>query len=378
MKKASRLLQIVGARPQILKSAALLRAWKTLGHGSAELHTLHTGQHYSHGLSESFYEELDIPRPDVNLGIGSGAHGEQTAQMMGSIAKYLSRHRPDGVIVYGDTNSTLAGALAASRMGIAVFHIEAGLRSRNLRMPEEVNRIATDHLSTLLFCPTNDAMANLRSEGVHDGQGSAVGGSPIAYFTGDVMCDNLIHFKQKAKAPNEIDSSIADEEGFILVTCHRPSNTDSETTFQNILDALEGLCRSGNRVVFPCHPRVSSKYSERLQKAKAVDGLFIIPPVGYLEMIWLISQASLVMTDSGGMQKESFLLKRPCIVLRDDTEWVELLEGGHVILTERSPEAIQRAVNRFKDIKLDYPALYGDGSAAEIILDRIMTYLESC
>lgn len=378
MRKAFRLLQIVGARPQILKSAALTRAWSKRSPDSFKLLTLHTGQHYSHELSASFYDELDIPRPEENLGIGSASHGEQTAMMMESIAEYLSRTKPHGVIVYGDTNSTLAGSLAASRMGLPVFHIEAGLRSGNLNMPEEVNRIATDHLSTLLFCPTEEAMGNLMSEGIPNSPRSVGEDVPMIYFTGDVMCDNLIHFKQKAEIPKEIQGLVSDEQGFILVTCHRPANTDNESVFRKILAALKRLCGQGNRVIFPCHPRVSSMYTELIEESKGIDGLHIISPVGYLEMIWLISRAEVVMTDSGGMQKESFMLERPCVVLRDDTEWVELLDGGHVLLTKRNPDAILQAVDRAKRNNLDYPAMYGDGNAAEIILEHIMMYLARC
>lgn len=325
-----KILSIVGARPQFIKCAPLSRELRT----EYEEILVHTGQHYDAGMSNIFFEELGIPRPDYNLDIGSGNHGEQTGKILIEIEKVLIKEAPDMVVVYGDTNSTLAGALAASKMHIKVAHVEAGLRSFDRRMPEEVNRVLTDHISNLLFCPTQTAVDNLAKEGIIEG----------VHLVGDVMVDAVEYNRKVAEKKSHIIENLGLENGkYLVITVHRPSNTDSIENMSNIIEALK---ESGKKVVFPVHPRTEKYLGKYGLWDRMPDNVEMIEPVGYLDMLKLMSGAEKILTDSGGMQKEAYLLGVSCITLRENTEWVETLEDGWNVLAGAEKGRIVRAVKR--------------------------------
>jgi UDP-N-acetylglucosamine 2-epimerase len=310
-----KLLSVVGARPQFIKAATLCRALRSAQHEEV---LVHTGQHYDYAMSEVFFEELGIPAPKYNLGVGSAAHGAQTAQMLAGIEKVLQSELPKGVIVYGDTNSTLAGALAAAKLHIPVIHVEAGLRSFNRRMPEEINRVLTDHLSTLLMCPTQTAIDNLRTEGICNG----------VFLVGDVMEDGFYEMAERAGGADVLEKIGSAAGEYYLATVHRAENTDDPNRLVSILSAFAAL---GERVIFPVHPRTRKKITDLvgtihpLREAKNVQ---LIDPVGYLEMVALEKHARMILTDSGGVQKEAYWLGVPCVTLREETEWVETVSSG--------------------------------------------------
>jgi len=319
-----KLLSIVGARPQFIKCAPLSRELRK----EHEEILVHTGQHYDQEMSEIFFEELGIPEPDYNLGIGSGSHGEQTGKMLIAIEKVLLKESPDFVLVYGDTNSTLAGALAASKLHLKVGHVEAGVRSFDRQMPEEINRVLTDRISTLLFCPTRTAVDNLEKEGITKG----------VHLVGDVMTDALIYNKKVAHDRSRIIEELGlKQKEYLVVTVHRPSNTDSRENMQNIIEALG---KSGKTVVFPVHPRTEKYLREYGLRDSMHSNVKLIQPLGYLDMLRLMASAEKILTDSGGMQKEAFMLGVPCITLRDNTEWIETLEGGWNVLAGADKEKI--------------------------------------
>jgi len=312
------LITIVGARPQFVKAAALSAELRRSTDIQERL--LHTGQHFDENMSNVFFRELGIPAPDWNLGISGGLHGAMTGAQLAGIEKVLANERPDAVLLYGDTNSTLAGALAAAKLHIPVAHVEAGLRSFNRRMPEEVNRVLTDHVSHWLFAPTAIAVANLEREGIAGGQ---------VHQVGDVMYDAALHFCAVASARGERPSALRALAGrpFVLATIHRAENTDDPGRLRAIATALMALSCEID-VVFPCHPRTRDVLSRLGLDVKSAKGLHYVEPLGYLDMIEMEQSAQLVVTDSGGVQKEAFFFAKPCVTLRDETEWVELVESG--------------------------------------------------
>ncbi len=314
------IVTVLGARPQFVKAATVSRALAAAGLRES---IVHTGQHYDSAMSAVFFEELGIPAPTHHLGIGSGSHGAQTGAMLAAIERVLVESRPDAVLVYGDTNSTVAGALAAAKLQVPVAHVEAGLRSFNRRMPEELNRIATDHLSTWLFCPTATSVRNLAAEGI----GAA--GDRIARQVcevGDVMFDATRHFGALAAERARVGGSLELEPGsFVLATIHRAENTDDHSRLVRIVEALRRLAEA-QRVIWPVHPRTRKQLASG--EAGSLGEVEAIDPVGYLDMLWLERHARVVMTDSGGVQKEAFFAGVPCVTVRDETEWVELVESG--------------------------------------------------
>lgn len=336
---------IVGARPQFIKHAAvagLLRRRNT------EI-LVHTGQHYDQGMSDIFFRELDLPEPDVNLGVGSGLHGWQTGRMLSGIEEILTRERPDWVVVYGDTNSTLAGALAASKLGLPLAHVEAGLRSYQRRMPEEINRVVADRLADSLLCPSDTAVGNLRREGITQG----------VVLVGDVMADALAAAIQRAAGRSTaLDRLGLKEGGFLLATIHRAENTDDPRKLSGILEALNGM---PDTVVFPVHPRTRLAL-QALNWAPAAH-VRLVDPLGYLDMVRLEQAARMILTDSGGVQKEAYWLGVPCITVREETEWVETVSYGWNRLTGADPIRIRAAVAQFQK-PAERPPLYGDGKAA--------------
>lgn len=348
----TKIITILGARPQFIKAAAVSNQFK----GTFNEILVHTGQHYDANMSDVFFEELNIPKPKYHLNIGSGSHGAQTGEMLRAIEQVLLDEKPDYVLVYGDTNSTLAGALAASKLLIPVIHVEAGLRSFNKAMPEEQNRILTDHLSTLLFVPTQTAVDNLKNEGITKG----------VHLVGDVMYDGILHFSQIAKEKSTILEQLQlEENGFILSTIHRAENTNNPARLKAI---CEGLTESKERIILPLHPR-TQKYVQEYG-IHLGENIQVIEPVGYLDMVRLEAAASKIVTDSGGVQKEAFFLGKPCITLRDETEWVETIENGWNVLVGAKKEEIIDALTNFQPTsqRKDY---FGKGNAVELILAQL-------
>jgi len=345
-----KILTVVGARPQFIKAAAVSR---TLRRSHREF-LVHTGQHYDPELSDVFFRELDLPAPDCHLGVGSGAHADQTGRMLIGIGDAIERCGPDAVLVYGDTNSTLAGALAAAKLHVPVAHVEAGLRSFNRAMPEEINRVVTDQVSRWLFCSSDVGVANLAGEGILGG----------VHVVGDVMADVLADAQVRARAGSRVleDLGIADR-GYLLATIHRAENTDDPQRLAALVDALEA---SVEPVVFPVHPRTRAAL-ERAGRVPAAP-VRLIEPLGYLDMIRLASSARLILTDSGGMQKEAYWLGVPCVTLRDETEWIETTETGWNVLAGADRERIVTAIRSFTPAN-GRPPLYGDGRAAERIAE---------
>lgn len=374
-----KLVTIIGARPQIIKAAALSRAIKNHFADRIQEVIVHTGQHYDDNMSQVFFDELGIPRPDYNLHVGSASHGVQTARMTEGIEDLLIKEHPDFIVLYGDTNSTLAGAVAAAKIHVPIVHIEAGLRSFNKSMPEEINRIVCDHCSTLLFSPTLAGIENLKREGFKmDNDGPYTIDNPKVYHCGDIMYDNSLHFANIAEEKTDIVQRLAlADKPFILATIHRDSNTDHPERLNAIFDALIRLSKE-TQVVLPLHPRTSkllkTNLNEALQKELfASESIHLIPPVSFLEMIALERHAQLVMTDSGGVQKEAYFFKKPCIILRPETEWVEIVQTGNAILVDADETRIMQAWQHFKDNPpTAFPEIFGDGLAAEFMLEQIL------
>lgn len=350
-----KILTIIGARPQFIKASVVSKAIQET-EGLTEV-LVHTGQHFDANMSDVFFDQLGIPRPDYQLNIHSGSHGDMTGRMLIEIEKVLQQEKPDWVLVYGDTNSTLAGALTAAKLHIPVAHVEAGLRSFNMQMPEEINRILTDQISSVLFCPTDSAMANLEREGFAD--------KPIKVLqVGDVMQDSAEFFAQRTVQPQGF--SVAD--GFILTTLHRAENTDKSQRLAAIVSALNHLHNNVAPVVLPLHPRTRNVIVEQ---GLPLD-VYLIEPVGYLEMIWLLQHTGLVLTDSGGVQKEAFFFGKACVTMRDQTEWVELIEvGANELVGADTDKIIEAATrNRGRSVK-DEHSLYGGGVAAKRIVEQL-------
>jgi UDP-GlcNAc3NAcA epimerase len=344
---------IIGARPQFIKAAAVSRA--IAAHPDISEVIIHTGQHFDDNMSKVFFEELSIPLPKHNLDIHSLNHGAMTGRMLEKIEQLLIQEKADLVMVYGDTNSTLAGALAAAKLHIPVAHVEAGLRSFNMQMPEEINRILTDRVSKFLFCPTQAAVSNLRKEG-YDYLDCQV------ILSGDVMFDAAMFYASRAQKP---DFDIPEK--YVLATLHRAENTDDPARLQSIVQALISVSDQ-IPVVLPIHPRTRI-ILEKNNMIPHTSGLKLIPPVGYLNMIYLLDHCDLVMTDSGGLQKEAYFFSKPCITLRTETEWVELVHTGVNKLTGFDTGTIMKEFLNFQNKKIDFPAnLYGTGKASEIIV----------
>lgn len=376
-----RILTIVGARPQFIKAAALDRAIRGSFKGRIEGTIVHTGQHYDAGMSDVFFTELGLATPDVNLRAAGDRPGTVIARMMEGLERVILEDRPDVALVYGDTNSTLAGALAAMRCNVRVAHVEAGLRSFNRRMPEEVNRIMADQCSTWLFCPTSTAVKNLEREGypLHN-TGRASLDAPQVMNCGDVMYDNTVHFASVAKEHSKVLSDHdLEAASFILATVHREHNTDEAERLTSIVRSLIELhARTAIPIVLPLHPRTRKRMGELLDPKlhaalSAARGIKLLPPVGYLDMLALETTARLVITDSGGVQKEAYFLGRPTLILRAETEWTELVEHGHSVLVDVDMERILGEADRALNASsMTYPALFGDGRAAEHICDQLL------
>lgn len=347
-----KIINIIGARPQFIKVGIVNKS--LVEDADFESIIIHTGQHYDDNMSKIFFDELEIARPDYNLEVGSGTHGKQTAAMLSGIEEVLIKEKPDWVLVYGDTNSTVAGSLAAAKLHIKAAHIEAGLRSFNRMMPEEINRIATDHISDLLFAPTKTAMELLTKEGLES----------KSVFSGDVMFDSILFYEKLAEKKKQIEN-ITELKDFYLATIHRQENTDDIERLQNIFSAFSQLNFS---VILPLHPRTQKLISN----IKYSDNIKIIEPVSYLDMILLLKHCKKVLTDSGGLQKEAFFLRKQCVTLRDETEWTETLENNWNFVVGTETNLILEKVKAEKiDKQNDY---FGDGKSVEKILNAIKNY----
>jgi len=357
-----KIITIVGARPQFIKAAMVSRAIQRYNQSAPQKKVkeiiVHTGQHFDRAMSEVFFEQLEIPYPDINLDINSCSHGEMTGRMLMELEKIYVEHQPDRVLVYGDTNSTLAGALAAAKLHISVAHVEAGLRSFNNKMPEEINRVLTDHMSDMLFCPTELAVKNLENEGL----------AQKVYLVGDVMYDSILYYREMAEKQSHILSQLKLEpKNYFLVTLHRAENTDNISNLKSICDALNHLTEEGHTIIVPLHPRTQKKLKDSGIK---ISGVRFIEPVAYLDMLMLEKSASAILTDSGGMQKEAYWLGVPCITLREETEWTETCDLGWNILVGANTEKILHAVKNIQTGKKG-GAVYGDGFAAGKIVDLL-------
>lgn len=346
------ILTIIGARPQFVKAAVVSKALQNIG---IEEKIIHTGQHYDAKMSDVFWKELGIPKPAINLNIGSGTHGFQTAQMIEHIERFIlkSKNKIKAILLYGDTNSTLAGAIVAPKLQIPVIHVEAGLRSFNNKMPEEINRIITDRVSNLLFCSSEKSVTQLKKEGIIEN----------VYNVGDVMYDAFVNFGKIAETKIKLSNIHSYKKNeYNVLTLHRPSNTDDNETLQKIISVFEDI---DIPTIFPVHPRIS----EKIKKLKIPLNLKLIPPLSYFEMLILLKNSNKVFTDSGGLQKEAYWANKDCITIRDETEWVETLRDGFNILTENNPDKIIEAY--YKVITKKRGKLYGDGKASEKIAEII-------
>lgn len=382
-----KIVTIIGARPQIIKAAALSRAIRSSFSERIEEVLVHTGQHYDANMSATFFQELEIPEPAYNLGVGSGPHGAQTAKMLAGIEVVLQKEQPNAVIVYGDTNSTLAAGIAASKLGIPVVHIEAGLRSFNKEMPEEINRIVCDHVSTLLFSPTHEGVRNLEAEGFDTSAalGKAHLNRPKVFHCGDIMYDNSMYFATKAAAAEGYLSEQGLISGrFALVTIHRNNNTDDAERLTAIWEAILQLAEKEQHVfAVPLHPRTRKMMEnilakDLMEKLSAHTHIHLMEPASYLQMIALEQHCNIVLTDSGGVQKEAYFFQKPCIILRPETEWVELVQNGNAVLTDAHTNLIIQSYERLSK-KTDYtwPSIFGDGNAASFICNVLLIELNS-
>lgn len=379
-----KIVTIIGARPQIIKAAALSRAIKTHYSQSIREIIVHTGQHYDENMSQVFFNELGIPAPDYNLNTGSGSHGKQTAAMIIGIEEILMNEKPNAIVLYGDTNSTLAGAIAASKIHVPIVHIEAGLRSFNKAMPEEVNRIMCDHVSTLLFSPTKTGFENLQREGFKlNNEKPYTADNPKIYHSGDVMYDNSLYFSDVAEQKTDIlQRHQLKQANFILATIHRNNNTDEPARLNALFSALYKLSEEKQlTVVLPLHPRTAkllqhNLHPELYKRVSESKRMKLIEPVSFLEMIALEKNCSIVMTDSGGVQKEAFYFKKPCVILRPETEWVELVTCGSAIIADADEARVLAAYDTLSvNQNLQYPPFYGNGKAAEFICSEMIAHL---
>jgi len=357
-----KVLTILGARPQFIKAGSVSRELLKRKENDENIEEVivHTGQHYDKNMSDIFFEEMRIPKPKYMLGIGGCSHGEMTGQMIEKIESIILEEQPDVVLVYGDTNSTLAGAIAASKINVRIAHVEAGLRSFNMNMPEEINRILTDRVSSILFCPTTQALENLNAEGVGKWGAQVV-------LSGDVMQDSAKFYRNYSRSLPTINL----QGDFVLCTIHRAENTDDDNRLKSIVSGVNSISEF-RQVVLPLHPRTRKKI-EGLGEVRLSAGIKVIDPVGYLNMIYLLDKCSLVMTDSGGLQKEAFFFGKPCVTLRNETEWIELVENEFNVLVGSDYTKIVSAVNDYEfsdDYSMD---LYGGGEASVKIVDKLIS-----
>ena len=376
-----KVVTIIGARPQIIKAAAISRCIKNSFKKEISEVIVHTGQHYDNNMSEVFFNEMEIPKPKYNLAVGSMSHAKQTAMMMEKIEEILEKEKPNFVILYGDTNSTLAGAVAAAKIHIPVVHIEAGLRSFNKSMPEEINRIVCDHTSSLLFSPTKTGIENLKNEGFKINNRLPYNiDNPGVFHCGDIMFDNAKYYVQKAEKKSSILKELKlKNNNFLLATIHRDNNTDDPKRLNSIFSAINKISNKNKiQVIIPLHPRTSkilqTNLKSQLYKSIIENTLItVIPPVSFFDMICLEKNSSMIITDSGGVQKEAYFYKKPCIIIRSETEWVEVVNAGAARICDADENKIIDAFNFYMTSKLkSLPTIFGNGKAADFIIKKII------
>ncbi len=377
-----KLVTVVGARPQIIKAAAVNRAIRTQFADKIQEIIVHTGQHYDEGMSKVFFDELGLPKEDYNLGAGSGSHAVQTSAIMVGIEEILLKEKPNALLLYGDTNSTLAAAIAAAKIHLPVIHVEGGVRSYNKGFPEEINRLICDHLSTLVFVPTQRGVENLYREGFGaTNRAPYTINNPKIYFCGDIMYDNSLHFSSLAARRSDILTRLQlENKSFSLVTMHRPSNVDDPAVLAQLFTTFHTLAEEEDTtLVIPLHPRTMKLYETQIDRAvfdkvRKSSRLRIIPAVSFLEMILLEKSAEIIMTDSGGVQKEAYYFHRPCVIMLEETPWVELIESGTALLAGSDGKKIRDAYQKLRkqSAGLQYPPIFGDGKAAGFICEKII------
>ncbi|MDZ4724915.1 MAG: UDP-N-acetylglucosamine 2-epimerase (non-hydrolyzing) [Leptospira sp.] len=381
-----KLLTIIGARPQIIKASAMSRAIRNNFSGQIFEVLVHTGQHYDASMSQVFFDELEMTKENYNLQVGSGSHAVQTSQMMVKIEEILNEEKPNAVLLYGDTNSTLAAAVTAAKLHIPIIHVEGGVRSFNKKFPEEVNRLLCDHLSTLIFVPTHSGINNLLKEGFNT-QNTPPYTSDNAgvFFCGDIMYDNSLYFGSQVEKRKEylVDLGVQDRE-FALVTLHRPSNVDDPEVLANLLKTFLRISKNSKLpFVFPMHPRTKKIFEEQLDKllieSISESEIHLVQPASFIEMTLLENRAQIIFTDSGGVQKEAYYFNKPCVILLEETPWPELIESGTAILTGSSTEKIENAFSNLMSRKneLTFPTIFGDGQAASFICKKIIASFSS-
>lgn len=375
-----KILTLIGARPQFIKASAISRAIKNDFSDKIKEVIVHSGQHYDENMSSVFFEELKIPNPNYIFKLGGSNPSNQTAEMLAQLDLVLQTEEPDAILVYGDTNTTLVGALASSKKQIPLIHVEAGLRSFNKRMPEEVNRVITDHCSSLLFCPTLTSVENLQNEGIVHSDGHCSIDAPKVYLCGDIMYDNSVYFSNYTD-----DKIFADKDvkkgSYILFTLHRQSNTDDDLRLRSICEMMLRFSQENKKqIVFPIHPRTRKSLRKVLNEEEYSqfmnhEFLKVIPPVSFLEMITLELNSELVVTDSGGVQKEAYFFEKPCLILRSETEWVEIVEQGCALLVDSSEEKFKEGYQLLMTKSLNFKKLFGDAKSANYICNKILQNL---
>lgn len=372
-----KICNVIGARPQIIKAAALSRVINESFNDEIEDIIIHTGQHYDSNMSGVFFNEMEIPLPNENLGIGSASHSVQTAKMLEKIEQVFIKYNPDVVVLYGDTNSTLAASISAIKMNIPVAHIEAGLRSFNKKMPEEINRIVCDHSSTLLFSPTITGLRNLQNEGFHlDSLPPYSSDNPAVFLSGDIMYDNSLFYRDKAfRLSNIIEKLKLDDKKFVLSTIHRNTNTDEPDRLKEILEKLNAIATQTNySVVFPIHPR-TKKLIKEFNLAALLKNIIVIEPLSFFDMIVMENTASLILTDSGGVQKEAYFYHKPCIIMRQETEWIEILQACTGALEPQNIDEFISLVNKFINNPPNFfPDYFGNGHTAQYICKKLLLF----
>jgi UDP-GlcNAc3NAcA epimerase len=367
--KELRIVSIVGARPQFIKAAMINRAIQSHRRKNSKVMNIlvHTGQHYDYNMSQIFFDQMKIPAPQYHLGVGSGTHAMVTGRMLAKVEKILMKERPDWVIVYGDTNSTLAGAFAAAKLPLPIAHVEAGLRSFNRHMPEEINRVLTDHISSILFCPTDAAVKNLRREGITRG----------VFKVGDVMYDAYLLYKDLALTESDILKKLKLSPGsYCLATVHRQENTDDLLRLSNIFQAFDELAKKDCPFIVPLHPRTQKKINKQKSRYIKNPHIRLTNPVSYLDMLALESQAHIILTDSGGIQKEALFARVPCITMREETEWIETVQVGMNYLSGANTEMILSSFKRAENAQVEmknFSDFYGNGNASKLVLDSLLS-----
>jgi len=372
-----KILTLIGARPQFIKAAAISRVIKNSFSDKIEEVIVHSGQHYDANMSTVFFDELGLPKPNYAFELKAQGHSGQTAEILQELEIVLAKEKPNALLVYGDTNTTLAGALAAAKNHITLIHIEAGLRSFNKSMPEEINRIMTDHCSSLLFCPTSTAVENLQKEGITHTHGNCTVDTPRVFACGDIMYDNSIYFSDYSKENVLIENDLK-KDAYLLFTMHRPSNTDEPKRLKNICQMLMRLASKHQKVIaFPMHPRTKKAMLthlsvEDLEAFVQHNFIKIMEPASFTDMITLEKNCELVITDSGGVQKEAYFFEKPCLILRSETEWVEIVEQGVAIVIDADEKKLNSSFDLFHSKSLTFPKLFGDGRSAEFICKKIV------